>query len=172
MTTDSTYLTEETTVCPVHPQMPTSLRCNQCERLMCSRCAVLTPTGYRCKECISGRQKVYETSLARDYLLSIPIAAVLGLIGSIAVLWVGFYMLFVAPVAGSIIAEVVRFVSGKRRSKKLFYIAAGSVAAGCIPMGLLLLITGYWSGLLWLGLYATLATSTVYYRLSGISLKF
>lgn len=171
MNTGFTPPVETPMVCTVHPQVETTLRCNQCERLMCSRCAVLTPTGYRCKECVGGRQKVFETALTRDYLLALPVAFILGLVGSIAVFWVGFYMLLIAPLAGSIIAEVVRFVCGKRRSRKLFLAAAGGVAAGCLPVGLFLLVIGYWSGLLWLGLYGALATSTVYYRLSGISLK-
>lgn len=163
---------EEKMVCAVHPQVETTLRCNQCERLMCARCAVQTPTGYRCKECISGRQKIFETAQTRDYLLAFPIAAILGLLVSIAVFWIGFYMILVGPLAGSIIAEAVRFVCGKRRSKSLFLIAAGGVAAGCIPVGLVILLSGYWMGLLWLCIYAALATSTTYYRLSGISLKF
>lgn len=139
---------------------------------MCMRCAVLTPTGYRCKECVSGRQKIYETAITRDYLLAVPIAVVLGLLGSLAVLWIGFFMLLLAPLAGSIIAETVRFVVGRRRSKKLFLAAAAGVAVSCVPMGILMILMTYWSGLIFLGLYGALATSTVYYRLSGISLKF
>lgn len=172
MTAQTGNLSDVATVCAVHPEVETTLRCNQCERYMCTRCAVLTPTGYRCKECVSGRQKIYETALKRDYFVAFPITAILSLLGSIAVMWVGFYMLLVAPLAGSIIAEAARFATGKRRSKKLFLTAAGGVVAGCIPMGMILLITGYWPGLIWLGIFGALATSTVYYRLSGISLKF
>lgn len=172
MSTEPTHLIEQSMVCAIHPQVETTLRCNQCERLMCTRCAVLTPTGYRCKECVSGRQKVYETAMLRDYLLAFPIALILGLLGSIAILWIGFYMLLVSPLVGSIIAEAVRFVSGRRRSKNFFLTAASGVAIGCVPMGLFLLLTGYGTGLVWLGLYGALATSTVYYRLSGINLKF
>ena len=43
--------------CYNHPQRETVLRCNRCERPMCTSCAVLTPTGYRCKECVRGQQK-------------------------------------------------------------------------------------------------------------------
>jgi hypothetical protein len=169
---ETSLVKEAATYCAVHPQVETSLRCNQCERYMCMRCAVLTPTGYRCKECVSGRQKIYETAITRDYLLAVPIAVVLGLLGSLAVLWIGFFMLLLAPLAGSIIAETVRFVVGRRRSKKLFLAAAAGVAVSCVPMGILMILMTYWSGLIFLGLYGALATSTVYYRLSGISLKF
>jgi hypothetical protein len=40
------------------PDRETYLRCNRCERHICTSCAVLTPTGYRCKNCVRGAQKV------------------------------------------------------------------------------------------------------------------
>jgi len=46
--------------CYVHPDRETLLRCNRCERPICQSCAVLTPTGYRCKECVRGQQKIFE----------------------------------------------------------------------------------------------------------------
>ena len=47
------------------------LRCNRCERPICTECAVLTPTGYRCKECVRGQQKVFDTAKWFDYPLAI-----------------------------------------------------------------------------------------------------
>ena len=48
---------------------------------ICSECAVLTPTGYRCKECVRGQQKVFDTARWIDYPLAIVIAGVLLLSG-------------------------------------------------------------------------------------------
>ena len=56
--------------CYNHPQRETMLRCNRCERPICSECAVLTPTGYRCKECIRGQQKTFDTSRPLDLPLA------------------------------------------------------------------------------------------------------
>ena len=33
--------------CEKHPDREARLRCNRCNRLMCTQCAVRTPTGYR-----------------------------------------------------------------------------------------------------------------------------
>ena len=36
-------MTNETLYCYIHPNRPTSLRCNRCERPICAEDAVLTP---------------------------------------------------------------------------------------------------------------------------------
>jgi hypothetical protein len=63
--------------CANHPNVETSLRCNKCEKPICARCAILTPTGYRCKECVRGQQKVFETAKWLDYPLIFMIVAIL-----------------------------------------------------------------------------------------------
>lgn len=145
---------------------------------------MLTPTGYRCRECVSNRQKVFETALTIDYWLAFPIAAVLSLIGSLFVARIGLYAILVGPIAGTLIAEVVRFITRKRRSKKLFLTAAAGVIVGCVPTALFRLILmgagAIYAGtemlvysapsLVYLAIYAGLAASTLYYRLAGISI--
>ena len=171
-------------VCANHPQRETSLRCNQCEKPICVKCAVLTPTGYRCKECVRGRQKVFETAVASDYFLAFFITAVLSFLGSLVVLWIGFLSLLLGPLAGTVIGEAVRRATSKRRSKKLFLTAAGGVVAGCLPLvfyDLFILTAGsYMLGrsmmavslpsIVFIVIYAVLTASTVYYRLSGIAI--
>ena len=51
-----------TRYCYSHPNRETDAALHRCERPICSECAVLTPTGYRCKECIRGQQKVFDTA--------------------------------------------------------------------------------------------------------------
>ena len=72
-------MTEETTTlyCYVHPNRETGLRCNRCERPICADCAVLTPTGYRCRECVREQKKVFDTAEWYDYLLGFVVAVVL-----------------------------------------------------------------------------------------------
>jgi hypothetical protein len=59
----------ETLFCYIHPTRETALRCNNCERPICASCAVRTPTGYRCKECVRERRKSFETSEWYDYIV-------------------------------------------------------------------------------------------------------
>ncbi len=164
-----------TLFCSNHPKIETTLRCNRCEKPICPKCAILTPTGYRCKECVRGQQKVFNTAEWYDYPLAIGVSAILAFLGSQIASSLGFIILFVAPIAGVIISEVTRFVIRRRRSRRLFQIITLAVALGCLP-SLLIQILIFLGGagalfpLVWQGLYTFMVTSTVYYRLAGISI--
>lgn len=182
MSEKSPIAVETRTVCYIHPDRETYLRCNRCERPICTECAVLTPTGYRCKNCVRGAQKVFETTVWTDYPLAIVIAGVLAFMGSIAASVLGFFTIFVAPVFGVLIAETVRWAVRKRRSPLLYKLAAGGALLGALPLLVIELVstifllsqggglTGLF-GLLWPGIYTFLVVSTTYYRLSGIQVR-
>ena len=70
-----TETTTETLYCYVHPTRETALRCNNCNRPICAACAVRTPIGYRCRECVKGQQKAFDTSEWYDYLTGFIVAA-------------------------------------------------------------------------------------------------
>ncbi len=170
-----------TLYCANHPQVETSLRCNRCGKPICPKCAISTPTGYRCQECVRGQQKVFETSLWYDYLSAAALAGLLSLFGSRLVPPFGYFTILLAPIAGVIIAEAVRFAVRRRRSKRLFQTVAIATAIGSLPFLLFSIITGLafasqggfgfvWS-LLWQAVYSFVVTSTVYYRLAGIQMR-
>jgi hypothetical protein len=156
-----------------------TLRCNKCNRPITPAEAVLTPTGYRCKDCVRDQQKVFDTSKTLDYVWAFLAAAIVSFLGSLASSFVGFYTFLLAPVAGVAVAEVVRFITHKRRSSKLFkWVTAGVILGGLplIAINLLDLLIGLSAGafslysLLPLGyqvLYLVLAVPSAYYRLSG-----
>jgi hypothetical protein len=171
--------TSTTLVCYNHPNRETMLRCNRCERPICTACAVLTPTGYRCKECVRGQLKVFDTAQWVDYPLAIIVAGVLSFIGSIISSFLGFFTIFIAPIVGVILAEAVRWIVRRRRSKLLFQVATAAAVLGALPVPLLALLGVMIGGiggyglieLLWPGIYIFLVASTVYYRLSGIQIR-
>jgi len=169
--------TAETHYCYNHPTRATLLRCNRCERPICTECAVLTPTGYRCKECVRGQQKVYETARWTDYPVVILIAGILSYIGSLLATNLGFFTIFIAPIAGVIIAEAVRWAIKKRRSRTLFRTATIAAAVGGIILPLISLVGMLGMGLfgiwpvIWGAAYVILVTSTVFYRLTGIQIR-
>jgi len=167
--------------CANHPQVETSLRCNRCGKPICPKCAVSTPTGYRCRECVRGQQKVFETSLWFDYLSATILAGFLSLVGSRIVPPFGYFTILLAPIAGVVIAEVVRFAVRKRRSRRLFQVATIAAALGSSPFLIISIVSGLafasqggfgfvW-GLLWQVVYSFVVTSTVYYRLAGIQMR-
>lgn len=166
-----------TLYCENHPHVETSLRCNRCEKPICTKCAVLTPTGYRCKECVQIQQKNFDTATWVDYIPAIGIAFILTLIGSLLASRIGFFTIFLAPIAGIIIGEAIRFVVRRRRSKRLFKATAAATAlGGLLPVLSALTFTGLSVGIMglfyfiWPIVYTVLVTSTVYYRLAGIRL--
>ncbi len=166
------------TYCANHPDRETGLRCNNCEKYICAQCAVHTPTGYRCKECVRGRQKVFETATAVDFVVAFVIGVTLSALGAFIAMRIGFLTLFLAPFAGTVIAEAIRRATGRRRSLRLFQVAAASVGLGAAPFVLLPLAYIFMGGeglrtfvaVLWPLLYLSLAVSSTYYRLAGIEL--
>ena len=164
--------------CANHPDVETSLRCNKCNKPICPRCAVHTPTGYRCRECVRGMQKQFENSQWMDYLFGSLVGFFLSAVASFLVILIssvtGFFTWLIiaaasAPVAAGI-AEALRLVTRKHRSRSLYLTLIGAVALGVLPAVLFqLLILNLW-GLLYLGIFAFMALPTIYYRLSGMKL--
>jgi hypothetical protein len=166
-----------TLYCANHPDRETMLRCNRCDKPICYQCAVLTPVGYRCKECVRQQQNIYYNAERFD----LPIAAVIGFAlgagaGALAytflnlIGWFSFIVaFFVGPAAGGLIAEAIRQGVRRRRARGMKWVAAGACLAGILIGGLLLvgLLGLYRGGLLRLDvlLFAALATSAVYARL-------
>jgi hypothetical protein len=181
LTTDT-----ETLYCYVHPNRPTTLRCNRCERPICTDDAVLTPTGYRCRNCIREQQKVFDTALWYDYVTAFFSAAIGSAIASGLVLLIsGFFfglgVLFLAPGAGAVIGNLVLRLIGHRRSRPLFLTAGVGMIVGALPALLLIslpallgvLSLGFrgMGGLLpavWEVVYLFMAVPAAYTQVSGI----
>jgi len=156
-----------------------TLRCNKCGRPITPEEAVLTPTGYRCPDCVRQQQKIFDTSKPLDYVWGFLVAAFLSFIGSLLARWIGFFTFLLAPAAGVGIAEAVRTVIKKRRSRKLFRLISLAIILGGVPMILMSvinLIFGLGAGVFQLRglfpigyqvLYLVLAVPSAYYRLSG-----
>lgn len=168
-------------VCYKHPNRETNLRCNRCEKYICASCAVLTATGYRCKDCIRDQGRVFNTAKVTDYALAFVVAGVLSFVGGLIAGLIGFFYLtiLIGPIAGGIIAEAVRRVVGRRRSKALFRTVVVAVVLG----GLALIVDDlYWLflyreftflyGLIWPGIYTVLAAVATYVRLSGFEIRY
>jgi hypothetical protein len=171
-------MTESSTLyCYVHPNRETSLRCNNCNRPICASCAIRTPTGYRCRECVRERQKTFETSEWYDYVSGFIVAAILSAIAAFLVTLIGgigFFGWFLiaagAPTAAVAIAEGVRAVTKRRRSRQLFITVAVGVVLGALPIILFQVLTQNFFGIVFQTIYLIIATPVVYTRLSGIQL--
>ena len=169
--------TTETLYCYVHPNRETTLRCNNCNRPICAQCAVRTPTGYRCRDCVKGQQRIFNTSEWYDYVSGFIVAVLLSAVAAFLVTLIGgigFFGWFLiaagAPTAGVFIAEGVRMVTRKRRSRPLFITVTAGVILGALPIILMQALRLEMFGILFQIIYLVIAVPVVYSRLSGIQL--
>jgi hypothetical protein len=180
---------DATLYCYVHPNRPTTLRCNRCERPICAQCAIRTPTGYRCKECVHAQQKVFDTAVWSDFIVAFIVAAIGSAIASVLVFFAsqfffGILVLFLAPGAGAAIGNLVlRFIKNRRSSRLFLTFAVGIVMGGLpavltfsLPVLLAVLSGHLGAGLgaflpaIWEVVYLFLAVPAAYTQLSGIRL--
>ena len=114
---DEAPLDDGALYCANHPNRETVLRCNRCSKPICTSCAVQTPVGYRCRECVGQQQAVYFTGGAVDYVIGGAIALVLGGVASYLMTLLGawFIALILGPAVGIGIAELVRLAVRRRR---------------------------------------------------------
>ncbi len=176
----------ETLYCYIHPNRPTTLRCNRCDRPICAECAIRTPTGYRCPECVRQQQKKFDTAEWYDYIVAFIVAAIgsaiaSGLIMVVSGFFFGILVLFLAPAAGRVIGNLVlRFIKN-RRSRRLFLTAAIGIVAGALPALLLVslpallgVLSGGFRGVggllpgIWEVVYLFLAVPMAYTQISGL----
>ncbi len=138
--------------CVNHPGRETSLRCSVCGAPICTRCAVHTPVGIKCRACIRAQQAVFYTARWYDYplagglavFLSVPAAVIAGMAG-----W--WPSLFIGPLVGGMIGWLTWRAVGRRRGRWLWLTVGGGVLVGAV---IALFITGDW---LSTGLYAAVA---------------
>lgn len=168
-------MSETTLYCANHPAVETVLRCKKCEKPICVKCAVRTPTGYQCKECVRGQQKIFETSKPYDYITGFITATILSVIGSFLISLAAFVSFFgfiiafaAAPTIGVIIAEAVRAVTGRRRSPKLYKAILAGIIIGALPMALLQIVSLNIFGIIFQAIYLFISAPAAYYRISGI----
>lgn len=149
--------------CSAHPERDTELRCNRCDRYMCVDCAVRTPVGYTCKQCVRGHEdKFYEGTLV-DYGLVAAICAIGGALTPFVMLLIGGFLIIgfiVAPAIGGTAAQLALQLTRRRRGRYSGYVAAGGVLVGGLVSAFLLLGALNIFTLLFLAL----ATSAAYAR--------
>ncbi len=124
--------TEELTYCTVHPDRETSLRCNKCGRYMCADCAVPTPVGYRCKQCVRQHEDRFFSATQYDYVIVGAICAGLAAVGGYIASVIGILLILIIvaiPVGGGI-AELALRATQRRRGRY-----SGEVGAACAVVG-------------------------------------
>jgi hypothetical protein len=164
---------ETITFCYRHPDVETRLRCSRCGKPICTKCAVRTPVGFRCPDCVREQQDKFYTGGGLDYVIAVivalPLSLIAGGIFTFILAGISFFAwiisFFAAPVVGGIIAEAVRRAVGRRRSRHLATVVATCLVLGVAPFLLFMLLSGNLFGLIVPGILLFLGVGTVVARL-------
>jgi len=140
----------ESLTCANHPDRETLLRCNKCGNPICMECAVRTPVGYRCTNCVREQQNIYFNALGRDNIVALGVGFIVSLIGAPIIGFllssIGFFGFFIAFIAGSgagtLLARIIRRAVGNRRGRKLPHFALAGTLLGVAPWALFFLLAG------------------------------
>jgi hypothetical protein len=163
----------EVMYCANHPDVETVLRCNRCGKPICTRCAIRTPVGYRCPQCVHQQQAIYFNATSLDYpiagVLMLVMSTITGVVVPFVVGMIGFFgwiiMIFAAPAVAGLLAEAVRLAVGRRRGRHLGKVVTAAAAVGTIIALLVLWFALPFRNIIVAGIYAFLLLSTIYARL-------
>lgn len=113
--------------CYRHPNRSTSLRCYNCGKPICSSCAIKTPVGYSCPDCIREKEDIFFNAKPLDYIVAPAIGLVMSLVAGYLVarfaLRGGFLtyiiLLFVGGFVGRLIGQISKGAIERRRGRYL-----------------------------------------------------
>lgn len=173
---------EEKLYCANHPTVETRLRCSKCGKPICTKCALATPVGYRCRACVNAQQRAFYSGFKSSYYLVAALVALpLSLVAGSVVPRLGWYAILLGPVVGGGIAEAARWAVRRKRGEYTWLVVCGCIVVGALPMLTLSLLSvmGVLGGtpralaplaggllrLLWLAVYLSTAVGAAYTRL-------
>lgn len=145
-------------VCYRHPNRETALRCYTCNKPICTECAIKTPVGYSCPDCIRDLRKGYYNATPIDYFIAFLVAMPVATLAAFLVSFVGFFVFFLAPVVGTFIGRVAFWAVRRRRGRFLSHLVGATVVLGAFVAWFL----GA-GAFIWLAVYAFMAAGAAYY---------
>lgn len=104
------------------------------------KCVQRTPVGYRCNECLGIQRAGYYNATPLDNVVAFVVALVLGAVGAVAMslfnlgLFSIIIAIFVGPVAGGIVSEIIRRIISKRRGRYLALVACSALVLGAVAV--------------------------------------
>jgi hypothetical protein len=124
--------------CARHPKIETALSCGKCGTPICPDCSVAGPVGMRCPDCASLRSSTLYQVRPERFALAALAGIAAGTIAGVVLQHIGFFILFVAPLIGGVLGEVILRATGRKRGPRLEFLAGAAVVVGA---GLSLLLT-------------------------------
>jgi hypothetical protein len=159
--------------CYRHPDRATSLRCYNCNRPICIKCANKTPVGYICPECMREAEDTFFNSRPLDYLVAAIVSFPLSLVAG----WLlvnfrfGFFffvlIFFISGAVGGFIGRVTKRAVGRRRGRYLPQVVVAMMILGALLPAALRFLTGGLDlfGLIGLGIYLFVGGGAAYWQM-------
>ncbi len=127
--------------CYRHPDRPTSLRCYNCNRPICMRCANKTPVGYICPECMREAEDTFFNNRFLDYVIAAAVSLPLSMLIGFLLIYVlqggfGFFyyiiLFMVSGAVGGFIGRVTKRAIGNRRGRYLPHLVVAMMVLGVL----------------------------------------
>jgi len=117
--------------CANHPTIETLVTCGKCGKPICPRCLVDTPVGQRCRECGLQKSPIYQVPL--PLMLGGIVAGIVGgVMGGMMGAGLQFFVLFLAPVIGGFVGEVVSRAIKRKHSPAIALVTAIAIGLGAL----------------------------------------
>ncbi len=156
---------DDVLTCVNHPGRKTNLRCNRCGKPICTKCANPTPVGYRCPQCIREREDAFYTADLLHYTVALAVSFPLSILAGWIATFLGFWVIFLAAFAGSVIGRIAFWAVGRRRGRWLPHMVAGVIVIGAALVAVLLFLGQPSFRFVWTALYAIIAYGSAYYQM-------
>lgn len=114
--------------CAFHPKVETEVRCSECERYICNKDMVVTPVGYKCKECARPARSQYVVVKPHQLAKAIGMGVAVGVGFGVVTAFIPIGGLFFGLVWGLGTAEAIRWASGGHRTWDIGLVSLGSIA--------------------------------------------
>ncbi len=129
---------DEVLYCCNHPDRQTTIRCMKCNRPVCLECAVSTPKGYICKDCLEKQKRRFASNENQELLLACLIPGSFGLIGSLILSKIpvsGLVCLIMGPLLGIAASKIVNSLTNDRKSSSINQVMILSAGiGGALPL--------------------------------------
>ncbi|MBC7459856.1 MAG: hypothetical protein H7287_00700 [Thermoleophilia bacterium] len=146
--------------CYRHPDRLTALQCIECERPICTDCAVTAAVGFKCPDDArisrAARGVVPPARLALGAAVALVVSVIAG-----ALLWnfrIGFFLILISYGVGLLVGLVARKASGGYRDPTLANLAGAAAAIGVLALPTLHVLTG-----------GRLGLSLLFYAIAGVA---
>lgn len=116
--------------CARHPKVETALSCGKCGTPICPDCSVVGPVGMRCRDCGSSQASPLYQVRPERFALAAVAGVAAGTLAGFVLQAIGFFILFVAPLIGGLLGEVILRATGRKRGAKMEFLAGASVVVG------------------------------------------